>query len=73
MAGRVTEPTTWDGRFEIALGDYIERFLAANPPPDGSEIADDARTWSRNLLDHGHARLDERRVRVVALVTGEDR
>lgn len=47
----------WDGRAEVALGVWIKRYLAEDPPPTDSEIADDLSKWAENLERHGHERL----------------
>jgi len=47
----------WDGRAEVALGVFIRRLLADDPPPPGSRLAADLRLWAEQLQSDGQARL----------------
>lgn len=56
--GEPPSEVSWDARFELALATFIDRHLAADPPPAESQIAADARRWSQNLRRDGQARLE---------------
>lgn len=60
--------TVWDAQAEVAVGVFIRRHLASSAPPDDAAFAEDLRSWSDRLLDHGQAHLVElAAVGVVAL------
>jgi len=47
----------WDARAELDVGLMIKRYLAENPPPKQSRVADDLERWAEGLEDDGRARL----------------
>lgn len=49
----------WEARAEHTIGVLIRRFLAQNPPPAPSRVAQDLQTWSHALAVDGRARLQE--------------
>lgn len=49
----------WEARAEHTIGVLIRRFLAQNPPPAPSRVAQDLQTWSHALAADGRARLQE--------------
>lgn len=49
----------WEARAEHTIGVLIRRYLAQNPPPAGSRVAQDLQTWSHALASDGRARLQE--------------
>ncbi len=48
----------WDARCEIDLAVIFRRYLAENPPPGRSRIADDLQEWAENLERDGTHRLE---------------
>jgi hypothetical protein len=50
---------SWEARAEHTIGVLIRRFLAQNPPPAPSRVAQDLQTWSHALAVDGRARLQE--------------
>ena len=49
----------WEARAEHTIGVLIRRYLAQNPPPAPSRVAQDLQTWSHALAADGRARLQE--------------
>jgi hypothetical protein len=49
----------WEARAEHTIGVLIRRYLAQNPPPEASRVAQDLQTWSHALASDGRARLQE--------------
>ncbi len=49
-SSRVVE---WEGRAQIAVGMFIERYLADHPCPGPSSHYDAWREWASNLRAHG--------------------
>jgi hypothetical protein len=49
----------WEARAEHTIGVLIRRYLARNPPPAPSRVAQDLQKWSHALALDGRARLQE--------------
>jgi len=49
----------WEARAEHTIGVLIRRYLAQNPPPARSRVAQDLQRWSHALASDGRARLQE--------------
>lgn len=49
--------TEWDARAEIAVGLYIERYLATHRPPDDASFVADFMMWAERLVNRGQAHL----------------
>jgi hypothetical protein len=49
----------WEARAEHTIGVLIRRYLAQNPPPGPSRVAQDLQAWSVALAADGRARLQE--------------
>lgn len=71
MAASTMTATEWDAHFELWLGSAIGRQLQADPPPEGSAIAGDARRWAENLAAAGRRRLVAVGSRHLQLISGE--
>ena len=52
-----TPVTEWDAQAEIAVGLFIERYLATHKPPDKAAFAIDFTVWADRLIDRGQAHL----------------
>lgn len=57
IEGAGVDAVEWDARAEVAIAVMIRRYLAENPAPRSSRVADDLAAWAETLDCDGQARL----------------
>jgi hypothetical protein len=63
IAGGGTDAVaTWEAHAEHDIGVMLSRYIAENPPPGPSSIADAVLVWAEKLSAAGQAALEERSV-----------